>query len=103
MGLYSATKHAIEGLSETLDHEVRDFVVRVVLVEPSYTKTNLDLNAPQAASRISDTTPIGPSCQRPSCDGSRRLWGQTPSPPPSAPLRSATGRCVEHRRARLPF
>lgn len=49
MGLYSASKHAIEGLSETLDHEVRGFGVRVVLVEPSYTKTNLDLNAPQAA------------------------------------------------------
>jgi NAD(P)-dependent dehydrogenase (short-subunit alcohol dehydrogenase family) len=54
MGLYSATKHAIEGLSETLDHEVRNFGVRVVLVEPSFTKTNLDLNAPQAVSPISD-------------------------------------------------
>ncbi|HYE70492.1 MAG TPA: oxidoreductase [Aquabacterium sp.] len=53
MGLYSATKHAIEGLSETLDHEVRGFGVRVVLVEPSFTKTNLDLNAPQSAARIS--------------------------------------------------
>jgi len=53
MGLYSASKHAIEGMSETLDHEVRSFGVRVVLVEPSYTKTNLDLNAPQAANRIS--------------------------------------------------
>jgi NAD(P)-dependent dehydrogenase (short-subunit alcohol dehydrogenase family) len=52
MGLYSASKHAIEGLSETLDHEVRGFGVRVVLVEPSYTKTNLDLNAPHAASKI---------------------------------------------------
>jgi len=53
MGLYSASKHAIEGMSETLDHEVRNFGVRVVLVEPSYTKTNLDINAPQTASRIS--------------------------------------------------
>jgi short-subunit dehydrogenase len=52
MGLYSASKHAIEGMSETLDHEVRNFGVRVVLVEPSYTKTNLDLNAPQATNRI---------------------------------------------------
>jgi NAD(P)-dependent dehydrogenase (short-subunit alcohol dehydrogenase family) len=52
MGLYSASKHAIEGLSETLDHEVRNFGIRVVLVEPSYTKTNLDLNAPQAANPI---------------------------------------------------
>ncbi|MBS0250783.1 MAG: oxidoreductase [Proteobacteria bacterium] len=53
MGAYSASKHAVEGLSETLDHEVRKFGVRVVLVEPSYTKTNLDLNAPQAESKIS--------------------------------------------------
>jgi len=52
MGLYSASKHALEGMSETLDHEVRNFGVRVVLVEPSYTKTNLDINAPQTASRI---------------------------------------------------
>jgi len=52
MGLYSASKHAVEGMSETLDHEVRKFGVRVVLVEPSYTKTNLDLNAPHAASKI---------------------------------------------------
>ncbi len=52
MGLYSASKHALEGLSETLDHEVRKFGVRIALVEPSFTKTNLDLNAPQAALRI---------------------------------------------------
>lgn len=52
MGLYAASKHAVEGLSETLDHEVRRFGIRVVLVEPSYTKTNLDLNAPQAARPI---------------------------------------------------
>lgn len=53
MGLYSASKHAIEGMSETLDHEVRQFGVRVTLVEPSFTRTNLDLNAPNVASRIS--------------------------------------------------
>lgn len=52
MGLYSASKHAVEGMSETLDHEVRNFGIRVVLVEPSYTRTNLDLNAPQTASPI---------------------------------------------------
>ncbi|MFV3368821.1 oxidoreductase [Pseudomonas sp. NY15435] len=52
MGLYSASKHAVEGLSETLDHEVRGFGVRVVLVEPSFTHTNLDINAPEAVSRI---------------------------------------------------
>ncbi len=45
MGLYASSKHAIEGLSESLDHEVRDFNVRVVLVEPTFTNTNLDVNA----------------------------------------------------------
>lgn len=54
MGLYSASKHAVEGLSETLDHEVRQFGIRVTLVQPSYTKTNLDANSPQTALRIGD-------------------------------------------------
>lgn len=54
MALYSASKHAVEGLSETLDHEVRQFGIRVSLVEPSFTKTNLDINAPQTVLRIPD-------------------------------------------------
>jgi NAD(P)-dependent dehydrogenase (short-subunit alcohol dehydrogenase family) len=52
MGLYSASKHAVEGLSETLDHEVRQFGVRVTLVAPSYTRTNLEANSPVARSTI---------------------------------------------------
>lgn len=47
MGLYSASKHAVEGLSESLDHEVRQFGIRVSLVEPSFTKTSLDTNSPR--------------------------------------------------------
>ncbi|EJL83693.1 short-chain dehydrogenase of unknown substrate specificity [Polaromonas sp. CF318] len=54
MGLYSASKHAVEGLSETLDHEVRQFGIRVTLVEPSYTRTNLEASSPHAKSRIAD-------------------------------------------------
>lgn len=52
-GIYAASKHAVEGLSESLDHEVRQFGIRVVLVEPGYTKTHIDNNAPQAANLIS--------------------------------------------------
>ena len=48
MALYSASKHAIEGLSESLDHEVRQFGIRVTLVEPAYTKTSLEANSPEA-------------------------------------------------------
>jgi NAD(P)-dependent dehydrogenase (short-subunit alcohol dehydrogenase family) len=51
-GLYSASKHAVEGLSETLDHEVRQFGIRVTLVEPTFTKSNLDVNSPHANSKI---------------------------------------------------
>lgn len=54
MGLYSASKHAVEGLSESLDHEVKQFGIRVCLVEPSFTKTNLDLNAPVVIQSIAD-------------------------------------------------
>ncbi|MGR4870406.1 oxidoreductase [Variovorax sp. LARHSF232] len=54
MGLYSASKHAVEGLSETLDHEVRQFGIRVTLVEPSFTRTKLEANSPQAKSKIDD-------------------------------------------------
>jgi len=52
MGLYSASKHAVEGLSESLDHEVRQFGIRVTLVEPAFTKTMLDTNSPRASSKI---------------------------------------------------
>jgi short-subunit dehydrogenase len=54
MGIYSASKHAVEGLSESLDHEVRQFGIRVTLVEPSFTKTNLDMNATAAKTPITD-------------------------------------------------
>jgi NAD(P)-dependent dehydrogenase (short-subunit alcohol dehydrogenase family) len=43
--LYAATKHAIEGYSESLDHEVREYGIRVLLVEPAYTRTSFDTNA----------------------------------------------------------
>jgi len=52
MGVYGSTKHALEGLSESLDHEVRAFGIRVVLIQPYYTRTNLDTSAAQAEGRI---------------------------------------------------
>ncbi|OAN78633.1 short-chain dehydrogenase/reductase [Sulfitobacter sp. EhC04] len=42
--IYSASKHAIEGYSESLDHELRTFGIRVTLVEPSYTDTPFEVN-----------------------------------------------------------
>jgi NAD(P)-dependent dehydrogenase (short-subunit alcohol dehydrogenase family) len=44
MGIYGASKYALEGYTETLDHEVRIFGIRAVLVEPVFTKTNIGKN-----------------------------------------------------------
>jgi short-subunit dehydrogenase len=42
--IYSATKHALEGSSESLDHEMRSFGIRVCLLEPAYTRTSFEQN-----------------------------------------------------------
>ena len=44
MALYASSKHALEGYSESLDHEVREHGVRVLLIEPGFTKTAFDAN-----------------------------------------------------------
>jgi NAD(P)-dependent dehydrogenase (short-subunit alcohol dehydrogenase family) len=48
-GIYSATKHALEGYSESLDHEVRQFGIRVSVIEPGFTRTNIVQNSRGAA------------------------------------------------------
>src|SRR5437867_5602486 len=43
-GIYGASKHALEGYSESLDHEVRQFGVRVSAIEPGFTRTKIGRN-----------------------------------------------------------
>jgi NAD(P)-dependent dehydrogenase (short-subunit alcohol dehydrogenase family) len=52
--LYAATKHAIEGYSESLDHELRTRGIRVAVIEPAYTKTQFDANLLEPDSRLDD-------------------------------------------------
>ncbi len=52
MAPYVATKHAIEGYSQSLDHEVREFGVRVLLVEPG------PMNTPFAGHSVEADTPM---------------------------------------------
>ena len=54
MAIYAASKHSVEGYSESLDHEVREHGVRVLLIEPGWTKTGLDVNSvkPESPLRI---------------------------------------------------
>jgi NAD(P)-dependent dehydrogenase (short-subunit alcohol dehydrogenase family) len=50
--LYAATKHAIEGYSESLDHELRTRGIRVSIIEPAYTKTQFDANFLEPDSKL---------------------------------------------------
>ncbi len=50
--LYAATKHAIEGYSESLDHELRTWGIRVSIIEPAYTKTHFDANFLEPDSKL---------------------------------------------------
>ena len=49
---YASTKHALEGYSESLDHEARAFNVRVSLIEPAYTRSSFDDNAFEPNSKL---------------------------------------------------
>src|SRR5437762_534801 len=52
--LYAATKHAIEGYSESLDHELRTRGIRVSVIEPAYTKTKFDAHFLEADSKLDE-------------------------------------------------
>lgn len=52
MAIYSASKHALEGYSESLDHELRTRGIRVAVIEPGVTKTPFDANLVEADKKI---------------------------------------------------
>ena len=46
---YSASKHALRGFSESLDHEVRKLGIRVSVIEPGFVRTDIVEHSPVAA------------------------------------------------------
>jgi len=55
LGVYASSKFALEGLTEALCDEVRQFGIHVSLVEPAFVKTNIA--GQQPADPIADYTP----------------------------------------------
>lgn len=54
MAFYSATKHAVNGYSESLDHEVRTWGIRVSVIQPAGTSTNIDASALEADAKLDE-------------------------------------------------
>jgi short-subunit dehydrogenase len=52
MALYAATKHAVEGYSDSLDHELRTMGIRVSAIEPANTNTQFDANLLDADAKL---------------------------------------------------
>lgn len=48
-GIYSSSKFAVEGFTESLSQEVQQFGIKVVLIEPGDFKTNININRKVAA------------------------------------------------------
>ncbi|UWI55584.1 SDR family NAD(P)-dependent oxidoreductase [Xanthomonas oryzae] len=42
--LHAASKHAVEGYSEAVDHELRSYCIHVTVIEPAYTKAQFEAN-----------------------------------------------------------
>lgn len=88
--LYAASKHAVEGYSESLDHETREFGVRVSVVEPAYTRTSFESNM------VAADSPVDAYAVR--RQGARQLMGQMieigddPAVVADAVLKAATSR-----------
>jgi short-subunit dehydrogenase len=54
MATYAATKHAVEGFSESLDHELRTRGIRVSVVEPGYTNTQFEANTLEVDAKLDE-------------------------------------------------
>lgn len=92
---YAASKHAVEGYSESLDHETREFGVRVSVVEPGYTNTSFEANATDADSPIDSYAPIREHVKQ--VLGKAVRAGDDPAVVAQAVLKAATSRTPKLR------
>ena len=74
--LYAATKHAVEGYSESLDHELRTRGIRVSVIEPAYTRTQFDANFVEPDAKLEEYRAI-----RASLDATLKKVMTTADPP----------------------
>ncbi|MGW3107823.1 SDR family NAD(P)-dependent oxidoreductase [Streptomyces sp. NPDC001100] len=79
MAAYAASKQAIEGCTESLDHEIRDHGVRALIVEPAYTRTGFE-----AKGRGVTGSSASPAARHPPWPSvAKRSVGGAPTPDPA--------------------
>lgn len=93
--LYAASKHAVEGYSESLDHETREFGVRVSVVEPGYTDTAFDANAAEPDSPLENYAALREHVKAGLIKSVRA--GDDPSVVANVVLKAATSRTPKRR------
>ena len=54
VALYAASKHAVEGYTVALDHELRTQGIRVSVIEPAYIKTQVEGNNREADAKLEE-------------------------------------------------
>src|SRR6201984_3200293 len=99
--LYAASKHAVEGYSESLDHETREFGVRVSAVEPGYTNTSFAAKAPEPVSPIDSYATTGERVRQGLTEAVRT--GDDPAVVAQVVVRAATSRRPKLRYPGGPF
>ena len=95
--LYAASKHALEGYSESLDHEIRGSGVRVVLVEPAYTRTSFEGNAYHGDQQLDVYQPARSNAEAAFRDAMKN--GDAPELVASAVVKAATAATPRRRYA----
>ena len=99
MGVYGATKYAVEALSDALRLELRGFGITVVLIEPGFVATSLGSAADAEAGR----GPVPPAYQEMAETGTRYLARQLAKGIPAAQVAATIANAAQSRNPRTRY
>ena len=99
MGIYGATKYAVEAISDALRLELRGFGITVVLIEPGFVATSLG----SAADAESGRGPVPPAYQEIAETGTRYLARQLAKGIPASQVAATIANAAESRNPRTRY
>jgi NAD(P)-dependent dehydrogenase (short-subunit alcohol dehydrogenase family) len=99
MGVYGATKYAVEALSDALRLELRGFGITVVLIEPGFVATSLG----SAADAEPGRGPVPPAYQEMAETGTRYLARQLANGIPASQVAATIANAAQSRNPRTRY